>query len=172
MNWEHDVLASASFHHAEREREIFDHIAAGFLARTESPIERALGAALIFHGLGRGIFEWAFFGPEHNEARARGFNGDVVVWTQKPVGPYFADFYLEVFYDDQVFRIIIECDGHGYHERTKEQVQHDRKRDRWMTARGFKVLRFTGSEIYQKNLALGAEIENAINRIVGLERGP
>lgn len=45
-------------------------------------------------------------------------------------------------------RIVIECDGHDYHERTKEQARKDRGRDRAFQQEGWLVARFTGSEIY------------------------
>lgn len=43
--------------------------------------------------------------------------------------------------------IVVECDGHDFHERTKEQAERDRSRDRRMQDAGFTVFRFTGSEI-------------------------
>lgn len=45
--------------------------------------------------------------------------------------------------------VAIECDGHEFHERTKEQAARDKSRDRALTAAGWKVLRFTGSEIWR-----------------------
>lgn len=45
--------------------------------------------------------------------------------------------------------VAVECDGHGFHERTKEQVARDKKRDRHFQSAGWRVLRFSGSEIYQ-----------------------
>lgn len=45
--------------------------------------------------------------------------------------------------------IVVECDGHAFHERTKEQAARDRSRDRALQERGFVVYRFTGSEIYR-----------------------
>lgn len=44
-------------------------------------------------------------------------------------------------------RVVVECDGHDYHERTKEQAARDRSRDRALTGLGWRVLRFTGREI-------------------------
>lgn len=49
-------------------------------------------------------------------------------------------------------KIIIECDGHDFHERTKEQAAKDRSRDRSATAAGHRIFRFTGSEIYRDPL--------------------
>lgn len=45
--------------------------------------------------------------------------------------------------------VVVELDGHDFHERTKEQAKRDRARDREMLRRGFYVLRFTGSEVYE-----------------------
>lgn len=46
-------------------------------------------------------------------------------------------------------RICVECDGHDFHERTKEQAARDKSRDRELTMAGWQVLRFTGSEIWK-----------------------
>jgi hypothetical protein len=46
-------------------------------------------------------------------------------------------------------RLIIECDGHDFHERTKEQAAKDRARDRAAQLMGFEVFRFTGSELWR-----------------------
>lgn len=44
--------------------------------------------------------------------------------------------------------LIVEADGHDFHERTKEQAALDRSRDRWAQLNGYAVMRFTGSEIW------------------------
>lgn len=44
--------------------------------------------------------------------------------------------------------IVVECDGHAFHERTKTQVIKDKKRDRTLQSAGFYVFRYTGSEIW------------------------
>lgn len=45
-------------------------------------------------------------------------------------------------------KIVIECDGFEFHN-SKESFIQDRQRDRLLTARGWTVHRFSGSEIYQ-----------------------
>jgi hypothetical protein len=45
------------------------------------------------------------------------------------------------------FPIIVECDGHDFHERTKEQAANDRLRDRTLMGDGWMVVRVTGAEI-------------------------
>jgi very-short-patch-repair endonuclease len=46
------------------------------------------------------------------------------------------------------YPIFIECDGHEFHERTKEQAGRDREKDRRIQAAGIPILRFTGSQIH------------------------
>jgi len=45
--------------------------------------------------------------------------------------------------------VAIELDGHDFHERTKEQAAKDKSRDRDLQAAGWRVLRFTGSEVWR-----------------------
>lgn len=45
--------------------------------------------------------------------------------------------------------VAVECDGHDFHEKTKEQAIRDKKRDRDFIAAGVPVLHFTGREIWR-----------------------
>jgi len=58
--------------------------------------------------------------------------------------------------------MIVECDGHDFHERTKEQARRDKQRDRFLVSKGFKLLRFTGSEIWADPEACADEIINEL----------
>ncbi len=57
----------------------------------------------------------------------------------KIIGPYEVDF----LYD----RCIVEIDGQEYHK-TKEQRDHDYKRERYLQKQGFIAVRFTGTEVF------------------------
>lgn len=70
----------------------------------------------------------------------------MLIEPQKQIGSYLVDF-LVTFMGEQ---LVIECDGHDFHERTKEQAQKDKLRDRTLQRLGFKVFRFTGSELWSK----------------------
>jgi very-short-patch-repair endonuclease len=59
--------------------------------------------------------------------------------------------------------LFIECDGHDFHERTKEQAAHDRSRDRFMATAGIPVLRFTGSEIHKNAASCADQVISFIN---------
>jgi very-short-patch-repair endonuclease len=54
--------------------------------------------------------------------------------------------------------LAVECDGHDFHERTREQATRDRGRDRSLMNLGIPVMRFTGSEISRNADACAAEI--------------
>jgi very-short-patch-repair endonuclease len=56
---------------------------------------------------------------------------------------YRLDFLIH--YDGRA--VAVELDGHEYHK-TKEQRTKDAARDRWLMARGIRVVRFTGSEVF------------------------
>jgi very-short-patch-repair endonuclease len=68
--------------------------------------------------------------------------------AQSPFGAYRADFVMALVRPEGRVVAVVECDGHDFHERTKEQAKRDRKRDRAMQSAGFLVMRFTGSEVY------------------------
>jgi len=50
--------------------------------------------------------------------------------------------------DDRPVLLAIECDGHEFHDRTKQQAAYDRARDRELLLLGIATVRFTGSEIH------------------------
>lgn len=71
----------------------------------------------------------------------------VVIAPQFKWRTYTSDFYVNGLSIKK--RLLIECDGHEFHERTKEQAAHDRSRDRLAQQDGYTILRFTGSEIFR-----------------------
>lgn len=87
--------------------------------------------------------------------------------AQAPVLSYRADFLITAkFYDRPDKRmIVVECDGHDFHERTKDQAARDKKRDRAMTTAGFSVLRFTGSEIHRDASACAKEVSKLLTKM-------
>lgn len=66
--------------------------------------------------------------------------------------------------------LVVECDGHDFHEKTKEQAKRDKSRDRDLQAAGITVLRFTGSEIYNDINQCIIDIELVIKQLIN-ERG-
>ena len=68
--------------------------------------------------------------------RARALRGYKFV-RQESIGPYVVDFVC------REERLIIELDG-GRHA----ESAHDRARDRWLTERGYRVLRFWNNDVF------------------------
>lgn len=68
----------------------------------------------------------------------------IKVWPQRRLDSFRVDFLLE----RGARKLVVECDGHEFHERTKEQATKDKSRDRALVSRGYTVMRFTGSEIW------------------------
>lgn len=70
-----------------------------------------------------------------------------------------ADFVFDVCADSGIWRrLIVECDGHEFHERTKKQAARDRSRDRAVQAAGQRIMRFTGSELWRDPMGCAAQI--------------
>lgn len=53
--------------------------------------------------------------------------------------------------------LVIELDGHDYHK-TKEQREHDYKREREIQRQGYQVIRFTGTEVHN-------DVENCLKEV-------
>lgn len=87
------------------------------------------------------------------------------ITPQKKIGKYRVDFEIihRPFYftEDQpdLQRIVVECDGHDFHEKTKEQAQRDKERDRFLSKEGYTVLRFTGREIMRQAMEITSDID-------------
>lgn len=70
----------------------------------------------------------------------------IIDYPQEQIGEYQVDFLVKIF-DNPDKKYVIECDGHDFHEKTKEQAKYDKQRERFLVANGYNVLRFSGSEI-------------------------
>lgn len=77
---------------------------------------------------------------------------------QCQIGPYRVDFVLGIPTANGPVEAVIECDGHDFHERTKDQAKRDKGRDRYLEGLGFKVLRFTGSEIWADPMVCSQQV--------------
>ena len=124
----------------------------------QSPIEQMMLAEVIFLNDGYGVISWDFMpdGPRSVDETETIFDCQALVLQ------YRADFLFTVRVKGNERKVVVECDGHDFHERTKEQAQRDKARDREMTAHGYTVLRFTGSEIYRNAANCVSEIEDLL----------
>lgn len=125
----------------------------GVLACCESPIEKLFVAGLMCWGFRevdaleyrhvldtfRGLGMWSGY-----QLTCR---GDVVA-IQSRIRLGEGIYRPDVCIIGAESRTVVELDGHEFHERTKEQAQRDKARDRAFTFAGWRVLRFTGSEVF------------------------
>lgn len=104
----------------------------------------------------------------HDEPFPRPTSGHLAICCQHVVGPYRLDFLLVAYGTDLAVhrRVAVEVDGHDFHERTKEQARHDRRKDRAIQSAGLRILRFTGSEVYADPLGCAKE---AVDSAFGTE---
>lgn len=134
--------------------EIMESIASNYLieiSECESPIEQLLGLAL--------------------QRRITAFEiksdyGVYAIYPQYEVDcfgkKYRVDFYITAIYKGKEKNVVVECDGHNFHEKTKEQAAKDKQRDRYLARAGYIVIRFTGSEIWSNPDKCACEIIDTV----------
>lgn len=118
-----------------------------FFNRIESPIERRFAGALF--AVLSDYPAAAFFWPDDKAPHVEYLPNGAHFFSQAQLAGYRIDFVVILKLQSGPRVFAIECDGHDFHERTKEQAASDRSRDRDLTARGITVIRFTGSEIWR-----------------------
>ncbi|MGC9953435.1 MAG: endonuclease domain-containing protein [Rhizomicrobium sp.] len=88
--------------------------------------------------------------------RKRMTDAEVILWSrlrrgaakglhfrkQHPIGPYIADFACTQTH------LVIEVDG-GTHS-TDAELEHDRKREFYLTSHGWRVFRVTNEDVYKR----------------------
>lgn len=129
------------------------------LSETESPIEKMFLIEFNFVNLIRPY--WI----DSNDALS-------ALFIQHPVTigkhDYRVDFELLIdIFDNYAMsdsptatKIFIELDGHDFHEKTKEQVAHDKKRERELSDKCDALLRYSGSEVYQNTYKVVNDVLN------------
>ncbi len=136
--------------------EAFDDSLNG-IDRCQSPLEHRLAKA--FASVSR--FDWRRT-DDHRWEVGRWPGWFLVLLAQPEYDRYRADFGISTWVHPEngapPFIVIVEVDGHDFHERTKEQARHDKSRDRFMTATEARVFRFTGSEVYHDAEACAFEV--------------
>ena len=76
---------------------------------------------------------------------------------------YRVDFYIPVIYKNQDnIEFIVECDGHEFHQKTKEQVERDNDRMRSLQEQGYEVIRFSGTEICHRQRRCAMDVKKII----------
>lgn len=92
-------------------------------------------------------------------------HGTLLIQLQHNLLDWRADFVLSCPTISKK-KMIVECDGHDFHERTKEQAARDRSRDRAAQSAGYTMFRYTGSEIYRNPLGCSESVIRAFCKLI------
>lgn len=121
----------------------------------DSPIEKIFYAALDAvrrHGDNR--LDGLSCAPRGEESKLWGVEAWSCMYVewQRPILDRRVDFVIRLrdHVNNKWISMIVECDGHDFHEKTKEQAIRDRSFDRRAQDAGYTIFRFTGSEIWNK----------------------
>lgn len=107
----------------------------------DSPIEKDMGQAIICCvSLNGGI-------PPKVIRPSAPLTADtpLIVAPQRWIGDFRVD--LAVACNTTGRRLVVECDGHEFHDLNPAQAASDKARDRYLLTQGWPVMRFTGAEI-------------------------
>lgn len=96
-------------------------------------MEHALGLSRAFHITMQPKFKKIL-------VDGRTFRADALVWIPS----------------DPDYKVILECDGYDYHA-DKPRFTTDRRRDRVLAMNGYKVMRFSGAEVFENPIATAVE---------------
>jgi very-short-patch-repair endonuclease len=130
------------------------------LPMCESPIEALFLAAVFASNIDWGDNPVHIYTAPYCPDTGR-FEGDHL-WPQTQIENYRVDFLFEHVWRAGRRRVIVEIDGHDFHEKTREQAAADKARDRFLVARGYRVLRFSGSEVYRDPFCCWAEARSVL----------
>lgn len=119
---------------------------------SESPIETILDFAfdlLTFSDRDKKT-EWLFLNSQYEvEAEGKKYRIDLMFDSEECENPH-------VKYSP--YKLAIECDGHDFHEKTKEQVRKRNQRDMNLKKSGIDVTHFSGSQIYNDPFGCAKEL--------------
>lgn len=84
---------------------------------------------------------------------------------QFTIGKYRVDFLLEYTNGQQPNQVVIELDGHDFHDKDKAQRAYEKGRDRFLVAAGYRVLHYTGSEVVADPYKVAFEAMNILGAV-------
>jgi len=65
-------------------------------------------------------------------------------------------------------RVVVECDGHKFHKKTKKQVVRDNERQMAIQLSGYDIIRFSGSQICENPMKCAKEAHDFIRMKLGV----
>ena len=107
--------------------------------------------------------EYETFCPDVDKVDGKEVPGHgVYVQPQAKVGRYRADFIVSrvprFSYESRSMPVLVELDGHDFHDKDKKQRAYEKQRDRFFVKQGYQVLHYTGSEIVADPFKVAHEV--------------
>lgn len=113
--------------------------------KVQSPLEGAYLASILKENFTHSIVGWLL------DRYGYQFNIESQYEVDYHATKYYPDFCLSIVDTDKeqtICQFFVEIDGHEFHEKTKEQVRHDKLRERNLLEDCDGIVRFSGSEVY------------------------
>ena len=139
----------------------FIYVAGLDYSKCQSPIEVIFNFAFDLVAFSKGYFGFWLI-PQYevySEDEGKTYRVDFAFLAEEVEG--------FVYMRNPSFKLAIECDGHEFHEKTKEQVAYDNEREYELKMQGYDVLRFSGSQIYNNPLRCAAQALGYITQKIG-----
>lgn len=74
----------------------------------------------------------------------------IFITQQAIIGKYRVDFLMScdgIGPSEMLTPIVVELDGHDFHDKDKRQRSYEKERDRFLVKQGLRVLHFTGADV-------------------------
>lgn len=103
-------------------------------------------------------------------------NGDLAAGSglfikpQASIGSYRVDFAMHqsgIGPDSILTPVVVELDGHAFHDKDKRQRSYEKARDRFLVRSGYRVLHFTGSDVVADPFKVAFEALELLGVFVG-----
>lgn len=94
----------------------------------------------------------------------------IYIQQQCQVGNYRVDFRVDqvgVGPDEIYSPVIVELDGHDFHDKDKRQRSYEKARDRFLVKQGYRVLHFTGSDVVADPFKVAFEALELVGCFIG-----
>ena len=133
-----------------------------------SPIERLF--LIASHALCESQYVDVNPAPFFNNHGVQFKGNGVFLQPQVKIGAYTVDFVLSqngIGPAQHLSPVIVELDGHDFHDKDKRQRSYEKARDRFLVKQGYKVLHFTGSDVVADPFKVAFEALDLVGVFLG-----
>lgn len=126
----------------------------------DSPIEQ-----IFFIALRLQCQEMEFDFKVNEDINNPGFRFTLSVLPQQKIGKYKVDFLIKIQQGTSRSELIVELDGHNFHDKDKHQRSYEKARDRFLLQHGYKVFHYTGSDVVKSPQHVAYEVMQSLGAI-------